>query len=296
MDGALVKRADPSRKRLLVVARRARETGGARGLVSEKSEMMGFFSKLTEKKFCAICGEQIKFMGNVKLEDGNLCKACSGKLSPWFTGRRRSTVEDIREQLAYREENKAAVAAFHTTRSLGNGVRLLLDEDAGKFVVTRARDLEEANPDVLDFSQVTGVDVDVRESRSEEKHRDKENHLVSYVPPRYTVSYRFEVTIRVNHPYFDEISFPLTPSDVTTTPEPVIAARIPDPATVREYRECEAEGEEIREILTRARQQIRDEARAAAMPKTARTCPWCGATTIPDASGCCEYCGGAMNG
>ena len=199
---------------------------------------MGFFSKLTEKKFCAICGEQIKFMGNVKLEDGTLCKACSGKLSPWFTGRRRSTVEDIREQLAYREENKAAVAAFHTTRSLGNGVRLLLDEDAGKFVVTRARDLEEANPDVLDFSQVTGVDVDVRESRSEEKHRDKENHLVSYVPPRYTVSYRFEVTIRVNHPYFDEISFPLTPSDVTTTPEPVIAARIPDPATVREYREC----------------------------------------------------------
>lgn len=26
------------------------------------------------------------------------------------------------------------------------------------------------------------------------------------------------------------------------------------------------------------------------------TCPYCGATTTPDASGCCEYCGGAVNG
>ena len=25
-------------------------------------------------------------------------------------------------------------------------------------------------------------------------------------------------------------------------------------------------------------------------------CPYCGATTTPDASGCCEYCGGAVNG
>ena len=24
------------------------------------------------------------------------------------------------------------------------------------------------------------------------------------------------------------------------------------------------------------------------------TCPYCGATTTPDASGCCEYCGGAI--
>ena len=34
----------------------------------------------------------------------------------------------------------------------------------------------------------------------------------------------------------------------------------------------------------------------AAAPKAAVTCPYCGATTTPDASGCCEYCGGAVNG
>ena len=36
--------------------------------------------------------------------------------------------------------------------------------------------------------------------------------------------------------------------------------------------------------------------RAAAAPKTAVICPCCGATTMPDANGCCEYCGGALNG
>ena len=76
---------------------------------------MGLF----DKKFCSICGGKIGLLGNRKLEDGNLCKDCASKLSPWFSERRHSSVEDIRGQLAYREENRAAVSAFHTTRSLG---------------------------------------------------------------------------------------------------------------------------------------------------------------------------------
>ena len=51
---------------------------------------MGLF----EKKYCDICGEKIGLFGNRKLEDGNLCKTCAGKLSPFFSERRRSTVED----------------------------------------------------------------------------------------------------------------------------------------------------------------------------------------------------------
>ena len=53
-------------------------------------------------------------------------------------------------------------------------------------------------------------------------------------------------------------------------------------------------GEEIKAVLMGARQQVRDEAAAAAAPKAAVTCPNCGATTTPDASGCCEYCGGVV--
>ena len=32
----------------------------------------------------------------------------------------------------------------------------------------------------------------------------------------------------------------------------------------------------------------------AAAPKKAVTCPYCGATTTPNASGQCEFCGGAV--
>ena len=102
---------------------------------------MGLF----DKKYCDICGEKIGLLGNRKLEDGNLCKNCAKKLSPWFSDRRNSTVDEIKAQLAYREANREKVAAFHVTRTLGTGTKVLLDEDAGQFMVTSARDLEQAN-------------------------------------------------------------------------------------------------------------------------------------------------------
>lgn len=109
---------------------------------------MGLF----DKKYCDICGEKIGLLGNRKLENGNLCKNCAKKLSPWFSDRRNSTVEEIRAQLTYREENQEKVAAFHTTRTLGTNTKVLLDEDAGKFMVTIKTD----EPRTLDFSGVRG--------------------------------------------------------------------------------------------------------------------------------------------
>ena len=81
---------------------------------------MGLFSK----KYCDVCGEKIGLLGNRKLEDGNLCKECAKKLSPWFSDRRQSTVTEIKEQLAYREANQEKVAQFHPTRSLGERTKV----------------------------------------------------------------------------------------------------------------------------------------------------------------------------
>ena len=75
---------------------------------------MGLF----DKKICDICGEKIGLLGNRKLDDGNLCKNCAKKLSPWFEERRHSTVEDIKRQLEYRENNKKAVMDFGITRQI----------------------------------------------------------------------------------------------------------------------------------------------------------------------------------
>ena len=245
---------------------------------------MGLF----DKKYCDICKNKIGLLGNRKLEDGNLCKDCASKLSPWFSERRHSTVEDIKGQLAYREENKAAVAAFHTTRTLGNGTKLLLDEDAKKFMVTSARDLAAANPDVLRFEDVTGCNLDIDESRTELKRKDNEGKEVSFSPPRYSYDYNFQIIINVNNPYFDEIRFRLNSSSIEVSP--VIGASQPNVNGNPEYQECRRTGEEMRDVLLQARQSIRD----SAAPKTAVQCPACGASTVGDANGCCEYCGSAL--
>lgn len=245
---------------------------------------MGLF----DKKYCSVCGDKIGLLGNRKLEDGNLCKTCAAKLSPWFSERRHSTVEEIKGQLAYREENKIAVGAFHTTRTLGSNTKILFDEDAKKFMVSSARDLVSANPDVLSFSDVTGCNLDIDESRDELKRKDSEGKEVSYVPPRYTYEYDFNIVINVNNPYFDEIKFRLNPSSVETPP--VVGSGRPNLAANVEYQEYSKMGEEIRDLLLQLRQNERD----SAAPKMARTCPACGASTVGDENGRCEYCGSAL--
>ena len=278
---------------------------------------MGFFGKLFEKKECSVCGGEIGLLGNRKLEDGNLCKNCAAKLSPWFSDRRSSTVAQIEEQLAYREANRAKVAAFHPTRTLGEDTKLILDEDQNLFVVTDARNLAEDNPDVIPCSDVTGCELDIDESRSEIMREDKDGKRVSYNPPRYEYRYNFYIDITVNHPYFDNIRFRINDSTVEMTsgagrpmggPRPGGPTGRPggpmgrggmgrfSPENDPEYRRYKQMGEEIRQVLMDERKQAREEASAAAAPKAAVTCPYCGATTTPDASGCCEYCGGAVNG
>ena len=258
---------------------------------------MGLFDKIFEKKICAICGGEIGLLGNKKLEDGNMCKNCAAKLSPWFSDRRNGTVEEIKQQLEYREANQLEVEKFNTTMTLGEGTKVYIDEDARKFIVTSNRNFKEANPDVIPFSQVTGCDIDVSERHSEEKRKDAEGKMVSYNPPRYKFEYDFYFEINLNNPYFDNIRFRLNSYSIKTTPDvSVPMSRKPNPKFNAEYREYEKVGEELKAILLQARQQVRDEAAQAAAPKEKLTCPWCGATTIPDANGCCEYCGGSFNG
>lgn len=254
---------------------------------------MGLFGKLFDKKICDVCGGEIGLLGNRKLEDGNLCKECAKKLSPWFDDRRHSTLESIKEQLAYREENKNAVAAFHVTRTLGDATKVLLDEDAGKFIVTSASKWQETNPDVIDFTQVTGCRLDIDEDRTELMRDGKDGQKISYVPKRFRYSYNFYIKINLNCPYFDEIRFRLNRSSVETETTGGLLQGMP--AKPVDYREYERMGNEIVSALTEIRQNARAEVAAANAPKTAVKCPYCGASTIPDASGRCEYCGGALN-
>ena len=278
---------------------------------------MGLF----DKKYCDICGEKIGLLGNRKLEDGNLCKDCAKKLSPWFSDRRRSTVEDIKGQLAYREENREKAAQFRTTRSFGEDWKVLLDEDHRWFTVTRARDLAEANPDILDFDAITGCRMDIDESRTELTHEDADGKDVSYVPPRYEYSYDFFLVISVRHPYFDEMRFSLNSSSVyyepqklpqrapmshapmdrpSGRPKMINASRV-DPEDCAEYRKYRQMGDEICQALEQARSGGKQPAGAApeenaVMREAAQDIPAAGPWTCPACGGAntgrfCEYCG-----
>lgn len=251
---------------------------------------MGLF----DKKICSICGGKIGLLGNRKLDDGNLCKECASKLSPFFSERRSSTVEQIREQLAYREENKAKVAAFQCSRTLGGYKKVLVDEAAGVFMVTNAKKLLEANPDVIPISAVTGCSIKPEEHRWEVYRKNEKGESESYNPRRYKYEYDIGIVIYVNHPYFSEISFDVNTGriDIGEPKSSLFGGQAqPKPEENMEYARCMREAEEIRSILMRKKTANPLVKEKEKKEKKAVKCPACGAVSLPDENGCCEYCG-----
>ena len=194
---------------------------------------MGLF----DKKYCDICGEKIGLLGNRKVEDGNVCSKCAGKLSPFFTGRKKSTIEDIKQQLAYREQNRQNLNSFSPNRIYGSRTKIYIDDAQRKFVVSRKSDYRSENADLIDFSQVANARYEVEEHRSEVYRKDSEGKSVSYNPPRYDYSYEITVYLTVNSPYFSDIEFELTDHR-------------PDNRYTDEFRRYEQEANEIVSALT----------------------------------------------
>lgn len=240
---------------------------------------MALFGNLFSKKNCVICGKELGVFGKMKLGDESyLCKDCSGKLSPYFRGYGRATADDIREQLAYREANADKVAAFNPTTTIdGGSKKVYLDEATGSLILTGSSNWRQDNPDVIAFAQVTGCETEVKETKTEVKREDAEGKKVSFNPPRYDIDYDVYVTVYVNHPYFAEVGWKVNGSRIETK------------GSVQ-YREAEAKAAAVKEALT----SLREETRAAAAPKQPVICPHCGATTTPDATGCCEFCGAPL--
>lgn len=230
---------------------------------------MGFFGKLFEKKVCSICGGEIGLLGNRKLEDGNCCKTCAGKLSYWFDDRRHSTVAQIQEQLAYREENRKKLETFRPVKSYGEDFVLKVELANGvpkRFVIARTDDYLEENADLIEFNQVTSFQIDIDEHQEEQKYRNSEGDMVSYKPPRYEYSYDFNVLLRTSCPYCDDIDFSLNRSclvleTVQGGQRPgmgqfVPSTRVFKPTLYPEYREYKALCDEVEQVFQAGMQGI----------------------------------------
>ena len=238
---------------------------------------MGFF----DKKFCDFCGGKIGLLGNRKLADGNMCKDCASGITPYLVGRKQYTVADMKEHLASREANKERLESFNATYSLGINTKVHIDDQQQLLLVTSSRKYMEGNPDLVEFSQVTGCVFNVDENKRELKKDGPDGKKESYTPPRYTYHYDFYITINVNHPWFDQIQFKVNSSSV-------------EGRDSVEYNDTERRATEIRDTLQNLHHQMRGET-INATPKTSVICSGCGATTLPDKTGCCEYCGSALS-
>lgn len=263
---------------------------------------MGFFGKLFDKKICSVCGGEIGLLGNRKLEDGNLCKSCNAKLSPFFDERRHTTIEGIQEHLNYREENKTALTNFKPTRTLGYYEKIYIDEAGKTFAVSRSRDWREENADVVPMSEIADVRVDISDYRNEIKKEIKntkgETSYVSYNPPRYKYSYNLHLEIIMNEDFkwFNKIRMPLNTSTIEIEYAPrtgVMGALMNsfDPHMNPKYVEAENLGEEIKQLLLGSR--YADSQPAAVDPNAPQmvTCEYCGSKFVADGSGKCPYCG-----
>lgn len=289
---------------------------------------MGLFG-LGKKKTCDICGAEIGMFGNRKLSDGNMCKDCEAKLSEWFDDddRKNSTVEEIKEQLEYREANKERVARFHATRSIAcDGWTFLFDEDKKQFTVCGdPRDMEDENPDIIDIKDLTGFQLDIDEDQDEIKRevkRGDDYEYVSYNPPRYRYEYDFIYTLQVNNPYFSELNPRLNDDKVEIEPDAMVGsgsyssapAQNPnsaagvlgslvgaltgavggnfDPRQTTKYQRYAQIADELTKEFNALRTGVREEAAAAAAGPRIVTCPFCGAATELSGKGYCQYCGG----
>ena len=216
-----------------------------------------------KKKNCDLCGGEIGLLGNRKLEDGNCCKHCANKLSRWFDDRRHSTVANIRDQLAYREANAAALQNFRATKVIGEENKVYIDENSRRFFVARYDNYQEENPDIIGFDQILSCQLDIDESKQEIMRevtdKDGNRKKVSYSPRRYLYRYDFDMIIKVRNPYFDDMKFRL--NDTTLELESggtsvggllSYAVGTIDPTRDMGYRNYKAMGEEIVQILTAA--------------------------------------------
>ena len=180
---------------------------------------MGLFDRF-KKQDCEICGKEVGMFGYKKLEDGEICKDCVKLLSPWFEDRRHATVAQIKEQLAYREQNAKEHENFTISRKIGDEEYFMYIEEVSgvptRFFVTRLSDYKDENPDIISFKDVISCVTDIQVRDEESKQKNAEGQMVSCNPRRYKHHHDFYIKMEIrNNPYFDDIKFRINGSCIT---------------------------------------------------------------------------------
>ncbi|MEE1281254.1 MAG: DUF4428 domain-containing protein [Acutalibacteraceae bacterium] len=165
------------------------------------------------KKNCVVCKDKASILTRIRLNDGFLCNDCAKKCSEHLDDYDEITAEDIRKHLEYREKNKLSksLTEFKPTLTLGEYEILKIDEKHRTWLLDTGKRLKNENPDIFYLSQITDV-LFVRKKEllnQYKENKESKSKLIKFLNrknrwPLY--GYWFYVVIKVNHPYFSEIS------------------------------------------------------------------------------------------
>ena len=226
---------------------------------------MGLFDRF-KKQDCEICGKEVGVFGYKKLEDGEICKDCVKLLSPWFDERRHSTVEQIKRQLAAREENRKKLQTWNHSMVFGEHQKIyinFLGRIPDSFVISSVSNYKEANADIIPFCLVSSCDLDIRESHQELKQKNSQGEQVSYNPPRYEYSYEFYIKMTImGIEYIDDMSLRLNRNTLKlesiqrTAGRGLLFSQAFDPMHYPEYREYKSIADTVKQVIDCGRQGL----------------------------------------
>ena len=226
---------------------------------------MGLFDRF-KKQDCEICGKEVGMFGYKKLEDGEICKDCVKLLSPWFDERRHSTVEQIKRQLAAREENRKKLQTWNHSMVFGEHQKIyinFLGRIPDSFVISSVSNYKEANADIIPFCLVSSCDLDIRESHQELKQKNSQGEQVSYNPPRYEYSYEFYIKMTImGIEYIDDMSLRLNRNTLklesiqSAAGRGLLFSQAFDPMHYPEYREYKSIADTVKQVIDCGRQGL----------------------------------------
>ena len=106
------------------------------------------------KEICPICGQPAKGLFNIKIKDDvTLCKECSEKIAIEPSMRQFQTVDDIKDHLAYREENLKLFQSFSPTNEVKFGnCYFREDKELKKWCFVSPQN--SANPELFDYDEI----------------------------------------------------------------------------------------------------------------------------------------------
>ena len=116
---------------------------------------MALFGK---KEGCPVCGGAVKGMLNAKIKDkAVLCQECSRKIRMEPTMLPFQSADDIREHIAYREENQKTFDTFVVSRQQKAGQMFLRVDDSKKLWYCDVK--KPVNPPLLAFSEIVDYEL-----------------------------------------------------------------------------------------------------------------------------------------